>query len=267
MKIIRFLVLSCSLLFPQSDPPLIIAHRGASADAPENTLAAFNEAVGQKADALEIDIRQTKEGTLVVIHDSKVNRTTDGKGKISAFTLTELRNLDAGSWFSSKFKDERIPTLKETLTLLDSITRLIIEIKSEEEGIEQKVIDEIDASGKRNNVILKSFNTGAVRRFKALAPDIPRIYVFAAYLSLFRITIGNGISFEDPFQIPADYLQIHWLAATRSFIENAHARNYKVIVWGVDTEPEMKSAIGYNVDGIETDHPGILYSLISARKQ
>ncbi len=257
-----FFILFCSsLLFSQQPLPLIIAHRGASADAPENTIAAFKEAMRQHADAIEIDVRMTADSQLVVMHDSNVQRTTNGSGAVADFTLEELRTLDAGSWFSAIFSGERTPTLKNVLLILDSTTLLIIEIKSESEGIEQRVIGEVNDCGKRKQVLLKSFYPGAIRKFQQLAPDIPRIYVFAFHLTFFNFTFGTTPRFENIFETPAEYLQIHRLAVTRSFAEKAHRNKFKVIVWDVNGDEDMKEMIALGVDGIETDHPAMLNNL------
>lgn len=261
MRWFFFIHFCSSLLFSQQQFPLIIAHRGAAADAPENTDAAFKEAVHQHAHALEIDVRLTADNQLVVIHDSNVKRTTNGSGAVADFTLQELQILDAGSWYSPQFSNERIPTLKEVLSFLDSTTMLVIEIKSESEGIEQRVIDEVETSGRRKQVLLKSFYPDMIRTFERIAPDIPRIYVFAFHWSLFNFTFGTLPRFENIFDIPAQYLQIHHLAITRSLVEQSHHRNYKVIAWSVNTEDDMDEMIALGVDGIETDHPGLLYKL------
>ncbi len=258
-----FFILVCtSLLFSQQQFPLIIAHRGASADVPENTIAAFKEALNQRADAIEIDVRLTADSQLVVIHDSNVKRTTNGSGNVAELTLHDMRNLDAGSWFSPKFSGEKIPTLKEVLSILDSTTLLIIEIKSELEGIEQKVINEVDAAGKRKQILLKSFYPDVIKTFQRLAPDIPRVYVFAFHIPWLNFTFGTRPRFENVFETPAEYLQIHRLAITKSFVEKAHHHKYKVIVWGVDTEDGMKEMIELGVDGIETAHPKLLRTIL-----
>jgi glycerophosphoryl diester phosphodiesterase len=118
----------------------IIAHRGASGSAPENTLAAIELAIANKADMIEIDIHQTKDGKLVVIHDDKLDRTTTGKGKINELTLEEIKKHDAGSWFNTSFSNEKVPELKEVLELINGKCKLLIEIKgkpSDYSGLEK----------------------------------------------------------------------------------------------------------------------------------
>lgn len=261
MKILFFLFLFPLHLFCIQHFPLIIAHRGASAHAPENTLPAFSEAVRRGADAIEVDVRLSRDSMLVIHHDATINRTSDGSGTIAEMTFKELQRLDVGSHFSQDFRNERIPAFRELLRMLDERTLLIVEIKSQEEGIEQRVIDEITRSGKRPQTILKSFYPDAIRTFHRLAPDIRRIYVFALHWPLLNFTFATVPRFENIFEIPAEYLQIHHFAVTRSFIRQAHSQDRKVIVWGVDSKESMKGMIDLGVDGIETDYPDVLHSL------
>lgn len=257
------------LLFPlylvsQSHFPLIIAHRGASAHAPENTLPAFDTAIKFHADAVEIDLRLSKDSQFVVIHDASVERTTNGEGKVNELLLKEIKQLDAGSKFSKEFKGVTIPTLAEALAILDTNNLMIIELKTTGEDIERRALAVIDRSGKRKQVILKSFYPDAIERFFRLAPDIPRIYVFAFHLPSLNFTFGTVPRFENIFAIPATYLQVHRYAVTQSFVQSAQEKNYRVIVWGVDTEEVMKEMIALGVDGIETDFPNLLFHIKSS---
>ena len=114
---------------PKKQKLSVIAHRGAAAHAPENTLSAFRIAIEMHADALELDVRQTRDSQLVIMHDADVDRTSDGSGAVSDLSLAEIKALDAGSWFSAKYFGERIPTLQEVMDRLDSSTALILELK------------------------------------------------------------------------------------------------------------------------------------------
>lgn len=258
-----FLLLA-AISFSQTDP-LIIAHRGASSVAPENTLVAFTKAVELGANILEIDVRQTKDSQLVIIHDGTVDRTTNGKGKISGFTMQEVKKLDAGSWFSRQYQNERIPTLAELFAIADSSVMIIIEIKDEEEvspGITERVLSLIKQYGKEEHVMLKSFYPDAIQKFKRLAPDIPRVYVFAFHIPWLNFTFGTVPRFENVFEIPATYLQVHRRALTESFIRASHKKGFKVIVWGVKKEDDMLEFVDAGVDGIETDNPKLLRTIL-----
>ncbi|MDI9413653.1 MAG: glycerophosphodiester phosphodiesterase family protein [Bacillota bacterium] len=114
----------------RSEFPYVIAHRGASSLAPENTLAAINKAIELNADLIEIDVHLTRDGHPVVIHDKTVGRTTSGSGKVSRLSLTQLKQLDAGSWFGEHFKGEKIPTLEEVLLICQNRIPLLVELKS-----------------------------------------------------------------------------------------------------------------------------------------
>lgn len=140
----------------------IYAHRGCSGTHPENTLAAFKAAAELPIDGVEFDVHLTKDGEAVVIHDEKVNRTTDGKGYVKDMTLSELRKLDCGSWFSDKWRGERIPTLDEVLEVFQQTShRINIEIKSDifpYDTLVNKVIDSAERHGMSERIIISSFN-------------------------------------------------------------------------------------------------------------
>ena len=245
---------------------MVIAHRGASAYAPENTIAAFRKAVELKADALEVDVRQSKDAHLVILHDATVNRTTNGKGNVADLTLDELRQLDAGSWFNGEFEGEGIPTLEEVVALLDTTTVLIIEVKEGSTiypNIERHVVDVIKNSGKEKQVILKSFDREVLDKLKELAPSIARLYVYAFHIPWLGLVIDRGITVGDVFDVDVQYLQPHWYLLTQSFTKSAQQKGLKVVAWGVDDEKDMKKAISYGVDGIETDYPDVLRKVIN----
>lgn len=246
--------------------PLIIAHRGAATLAPENTLAAFRKAMEMKADALELDVRQTKDGHLVIMHDASVERTTNGKGKVSNTTLEELRQLDAGSSFDASFARETIPTFEEVLAILDSSTLLIAELKegSDDASSETKMVDIIKRSGKQRQVILKSFDKNVLTRFKNLAPHIPRLFVYAFHIPWLSLIVGTSLTAGSVFDIDAEYLQPHWYLLSESFVKAAHERGFKIVTWGVNDEGTMRKAIEYGVDGIETSQPDVLLRIMNS---
>ena len=156
--------------------PFVIAHRGASAYAPENTIAAFNKALDMAADGIEIDVHLTKDRHIVVSHDEKLGRTCNGTGFIKDFTLEELKKLDFGSWFSHEYANERIPTLDEIMYLLrDKDILLNIEVKNNlviYEGIEKAIVDVIKEHKMVEKVIVSSFNHYCLREIKRLAPEL-----------------------------------------------------------------------------------------------
>ena len=241
----------------------IIAHRGASAYAPENTLAAFKKAIDLGATMLELDIHQTKDSQIVVVHDETINRTTNGKGKIKNLSLAEIKSLDAGSWFSSAFAGERIPTLQDVFDgMPDSIT-LLIELKAGSEkypGIEKRVARIIRERKTEHRVILKSFDDEVLFRLHHLAPDIPRLKIIVT--QFFGIIIEHGLNFGTVLDDSVQYLEHHWFGLTEGFIEDAHKKGFKVFAWDVDDKDRMQGLIEKGIDGIETDHPNWVRPLL-----
>jgi glycerophosphoryl diester phosphodiesterase len=154
----------------------IFAHRGYSAKYPENTMAAFKAALQFNIDGIELDVHETKDGALVVIHDEKVNRTTNGKGYVKDYTLKQIQQLDAGSWFHKKFKDEKIPTLKEVLQLAKPTGKIVnIELKSNVipyDGMDLKVVQLIREMQMEGQIIISSFDHESLQRINKKAPEL-----------------------------------------------------------------------------------------------
>lgn len=244
----------------------VIAHRGASAYAPENTISAFKKAFELGIDILEIDVHQTKDRELVVLHDGTVNRTTNGTGKVKNTTFEELRKLDAGSWFSKDFIGEKIPSLKEVFEITPDSIVLLIEIKKGSEtypGIENRVIQLISEYNLKERVILKSFDDKILQEFKNIDPEIPRLKVFVGQISFLRIVIDYSLNFGSVLDNDVQYIQAHWLGITKCLIDKAHKRGYKVYVWDVNNEKRMKDLILMGIDGIETDYPDKLKKILT----
>ncbi|WP_404406255.1 glycerophosphodiester phosphodiesterase [Jeotgalibacillus malaysiensis] len=152
------------------------AHRGASTMCPENTMAAFRQALREKADGIEIDVQLSKDGEAVVIHDETVDRTTDGTGAVKDLTVLELKQLDAGSWYNQACKDETIPLLEEVLKWISRTDlKLNIELKTDREsypGIEQVVIDAVKRHELKERVVLSSFNLETLRRVREISQSV-----------------------------------------------------------------------------------------------
>lgn len=246
----------------------IIAHRGASGSAPENTLAAFTKAVDLGADIIELDVRQTRDTQLVVLHDATVDRTTDGSGRVADLTAAEIRALDAGSWFSLQFARERIPLLADVIEAIPDSVILLIELKDGSDrypGIEERLVRTIRAKRPEKRVILKSFDDDHLDRLRALAPEIPRLKIIVAQISFLGIIIEHGLRFGSVLNDSVQYLQHHWFGLSRSFIDDAHLKGYKVFVWDVHDEEKMRDMTNMGVDGIETDYPERLKTILQAR--
>lgn len=239
-----------------------VAHRGASGYAPENTLAAYDKAVEMNADYFEIDLQMTRDGQLVSIHDNTVDRTSDGVGFISTLSLSELKQLDAGSWFNTAFQNERIPTFDEILTRYrNKPIGILIEIKSPElyPGIEQQIAKKLQAyglaNGNRNKIIIQSFNHQSVQRSKALLPSIKHGVLISDNSS--ETSLGH----MQQFKAYADYYNPSYKLITPQLVQNAHTTGLKVFPYTVRNQQQIEPLINAGVDGIITDYPdfGYLY--------
>lgn len=243
----------------------IIAHRGASAYAPENTLAAFAKAVELGANMIELDVRQTKDGHLIVIHDATADRTMNGKGLIEDLTIDEIRALDAGIWFSDKFKNEKIPLLEEVFVFIPDSIELLIEIKESSEdspNIEKNVVELIRKYKAENRVILKSFKDEILGHLRKIAPEISLLKVFVCDIDFLGLVIEKGLRLGSALNDQVQYLQPHWLCTSKSYIKKAHKREFKIFAWDVNSESRMSKLIELGIDGIETDYPELLKKLL-----
>jgi glycerophosphoryl diester phosphodiesterase len=237
----------------------ILAHRGASAYAPENTLAAFRLAVDQRADWLELDVQQTSDGKLVVFHDLRVERTTNGGGAIRDLTLEQVRQLDAGSWFDSKFANERVPTFEEVVALArETGTRIFPEVKDPRlyPGIEERVAAVIAANGYEDRTIVQSFDSASLERLRRINPNLRLAALY---------TVASPLRGDPP--AGAEVLGPPWelVAADRSLVRDAHAAGRQVVVWTVDNRNGMRQMLDARVDGIITARPDVVRSLLEAQ--
>lgn len=232
--------------------PLNLAHRGASAYAPENTLAAFNLAAEMGADGIELDVVLTRDSEIVVIHDETVDRTTDGSGHVSDFTLAQIKRLDAGSKFDARFADERVPMLKEVIETVGDRLLLNVELKPRMNfggNLEDKVVDLILRCGLSDRIMVSSFNPFALRRVKRNAPQIVcgLLYHPSQPLFLRRAWLARlvpGLEAHHP------YYEMINLGSVRN--------GRRVGVWVVNDEAEMRRMIDLGVYAIMTDRPDVL---------
>jgi len=237
----------------------VIAHRGGSSLAPENTLAAFKKAIVLGADYVEIDVRQTKDRSLICIHDSTVDRTTDGKGKIEDLTLEEVKSLDAGSWFSKDCQGERVPTLKEVLSLCKDKIHVYLDHK---EGNTEEIWKTIREAGMTGSVVVYN-RVAELKEWKRIAPEVPVMP-----------------SLPDPFQreggvaaflkvLPAEVLDGGLGDWTLERVDEAHREGVQVYVdcLGLhDNAPWHRRALEMGVDGIQTDRPDLLIEALRKRE-
>ncbi len=240
---------------------LNIGHRGASAYAPENTLAAFNLAFEMGADGIELDVSLTKDGVPVVIHDDTVDRTTDGHGAIRDLTLKEVKRLDAGAKFDAKFRGEKIPTLAEVLTTVDERGIVNIEMKSgklSNVGLETaavaRVIEETHAA---ERVIISSFNHFALHRMRDLNARLP-----LGLLYFNRVPISFPYAEIRPLARPTA-LHPRFIVVTDVFMRWARGEKYTINTWTVDEPAEMRRLIALGVDSIMTNQPDVLRRVLT----
>lgn len=234
---------------------LIYAHRGASADAPENTLGAFKKALDFKSDGIEFDVQMTKDGHLVVLHDDFIDRTSDGSGSVNALTLQELKCFSFGSWFSDNFIEEKIPTLDEVMMLcLDWDGIINIEIKSRRQGVEKAVIDLVSKYNKTEKVIVSSFDHYTLVNLKKIDPSFKTGALFME--RLFE-------PWDYAKRIGASAIHPHYAAVTPEVIQKCVENKVDVNIFTVDRTEDMLFYARHGVSGIITNVPDIALKTIS----
>ncbi len=248
------------------DNIIITGHRGAAGLAPENTLSAIREGI-KYADRIEIDVHQSKDGKIVVMHDASVNRTTNGKGKIKDLEWSYLSKLDAGSWFSQKFQGEKIPLLEEVIDVVCPTKILLIEIKEGEyPDIEENIVNIIREKNVIDKVIIQSFSTKILEKIHSIEPRITlhklfakQIYFFGfpiTFIQAFHIYNFATLFYVEKYPYIQEYSIFHKFI-TKHFIKNLDKKSGKkmINVW-VENNPERAhKLIEKGVDGIITDYP------------
>lgn len=237
---------------------IVIAHRGASAYYPENTMAAFRGAVALDAEMIELDVMLSSDGVPVVFHDAGLEDHTDGTGALRNLTLQQLKELDAGSWFGPEYAGERIPTLEEVLAFASGTIALNIEIKTEavtdrtKGGIEEKSLELVEKYGMKEHVLFSSFDYRAVRHLKELDPDIP------AGLLYEKENSGKKLPSQLVAEYDADAFNCSFRELTKKRMNDLRSHNIPVFVYTVNDEKRMKKLIGRGVSGIFSDKPDVL---------
>ncbi len=242
-------------LQPRSQP-LVIAHRGASATAPENTLAAFRLAIEQEADAIELDVDLTRDGHVIVMHDATLDRTTDGHGRVADLALDEIQRVDAGTWKSEQFKGQRVPLLEEVFEELGRWLLINVEIKDMSvrgSGLERKVAALITKYDLIERVIVSSFNPLALWRVKhadarlacalLVAPDLP-IFLRDAWLA----PLIPHLNARHP----------HYSQITKAAVARWHTQGLMVNTWTANQANVIQAVQQAGVDGIIGDDPVLI---------
>ena len=216
---------------------LRIGHRGAAGHAPENTLAAIQKGIALGVDFVEIDVRRTADGVLVVLHDATVNRTTDGKGRVDRLFLRDIAKLNAGN-------GEHIPTLKEVLKIAAGKAGLMLELKTE--GVAQQTVESVREAGFKGPVIYASFVHKELTHVRAADPEASLMVLFGG---LSRASVARAI------QYGSSYVGLRHDKATRALVDSFHRSDLLVFVYTANTPRDIQHVLSLDVDGVISNYP------------
>lgn len=227
---------------------LIIAHRGASAHAPENTIASIERAIEDKADWIEVDIQQTADGSVIISHDHDFVRLLGKPENIWDLTLEEVQALDVGAWFAVEFQGERIPTLQEVLETVRGKANLLLELKyyprESLERLEEDVARIVTQANMENEIAIMSFDRPALTRMQELEPD-------------WNIGLLTTTSIGDFSELEGNFVAVSSASASLNFIRRTQETDKQVLVWTVNNPSSILRYISMGVDGIITDDPAL----------
>jgi len=237
-------------------PALIIAHRGSSAIAPENTLASFRLAAEQHTDFIELDVQESADGQVLVVHDSDLMKVGGNPTKIWDGSAATLRSVDIGTSKDPRYSAERVPTLAEALAECKGRCRVIVELKSygHDQKLEERVAAIVEDAGMENDCIFMSLDREMVRKMKALRPS-------------WRVGLLVAKAVGDLTELKADFLAVEARMASRNFVQRAHAAGQDVYIWTVNDPAWMFVAMSRGVDGLITDKPDLARRVIERRAQ
>lgn len=236
---------------------LVFGHRGAKAYAPENTLPAFEMALKQGAHGIELDVHRTRDGYPVVIHDFTVEQTTDGIGTITQMTLDQVRELDAGSWYSDKYRGVRVPTLDEVFEAFGQEMFINVEIKTLSEasdGIEEVVVDRIRYFRLEKRVIVSSFNPATLRRFRRLLPTVPIGFLYAPGLPVDTRPMMQDIRYE--------LFHPYFEMITPRLVTESERAGRALVAWTVNDPHRAMLLAEWGVKALITDTPDTVLKVV-----
>ena len=232
----------------------IIAHRGAAGKAPENTIASFRQAIADGTDWVEIDVQESIDGTVMVIHDSDFMKLAGEDLKVWDGTVQQLQAIDIGSWFDPKFSAERVPTLARVLEEVHGKAHLLIELKyyGHDQQLEQRVIDLVEQAGMTDSIAIMSLKYDGVKKIRELRPDWD--------IGLLSSTALGNLS-----DLDLDFLAVNMAMASAGFIHRSHAAGKQVFVWTVNDPVSMSRMMSLGVDGLITDEPELARKILAER--
>ena len=241
------------------EAPVVIAHRGASLLAPENTVSAITRARTLKAQVVEFDVHQSADGELVVIHDATLGRTTNGRGFVSRSPWSSLQGLDAGSWFSKEFKGEPVPRLRDALQALGDQMVAAIEVKTKATVMED-IRKELQITNTSNQAIIFSFNAHQIRAAATAMPDVPALFLVEPKD---RESRYPGTVVARAKAMGADMLGLNHRAVDAAIVDASHQAGLPLFVYTVDEESDVARMVALGVDGIISNRPRATRSRVS----
>ena len=238
------------------DKVLVVAHRGAAGAAPENTLASVRRAIDDGADWIEIDVQETSDGEVIVIHDSDFMKLAGVDLKVWDGTFEQARAIDIGSWFDAKYAGERVPTLREVLETSRGRSNVVIELKyyGHSQQLEERVVEIVESTGMVDNIVVMSLDLDGIRKLHALRPKWTT-----------GLLVAKAVG--DLTKVDTDFLAVNRGLAKPRFIRSAHRAGKQVYVWTVNDPTTMSGMMSLGVDGIITDEPAMAKSVLAERAQ
>lgn len=246
---------------PPCPPVLIVAHRGYSALAPENTLAAFRAALEIGAPAMECDVHLSADGHVVVIHDDSLDRTTDGTGHIAVLSLADIQQADAGAWKGEQYRGERVPTLAQVLSLIQGRARLIVEIKAE--GIVPQVVQVVRDAGALREVTIVSFSLDTLHELRTLEPRLP-----AGFLTGGIVADAEQLADElitRALSAHVQFLSVAHNGITPALLRRAALCGMSVWAWTVNDPDRVRDLARQGVASITSDDPAMAMAATGRR--
>ncbi len=259
MKLVILFMALCLILNAneQKKDPIVVAHRGAMGYAPENTLVAMKKAIEMKAEYSELDVQETKDGKIILLHDKTLKRTGNRDLNIWELNYDDLKDIEVGEWFSEEFKGEPIPTLEEVINLVKGKMKLNIELKANkhEKMLAERALQVVIDNNFLDQVVFTSFKFDEIRRLRAINKEAKVGYIFS------RMPTSVDVFSED-----VDMLSAKYKLVDEEFMSKARAAGKEVAVWTVNKPEDMRRMIELGVDAIITNYPDVLRKMLDEEK-